>query len=94
MRTLTEQSPKERRSRPAGSPWPFGVQWVEADDSFNFSLYSRHATGITLVCYTEDDPATPVFEFRFQHPAHKTGNVWHCRIPANGRAGLFHERAP
>ena len=37
----------------AGSPWPFGVQWVEADDAFNFSLYSRHATGVTLLCYTE-----------------------------------------
>lgn len=75
------------RSMPAGTPWPFGVQWVEADDSFNFALYSRHATGITLLCYTEDDPATPVFEFRFQHPAHKTGNVWHCRIPVSELLG-------
>ena len=67
----------------AGSPWPFGVQWLEADDAFNFSLYSRHATGVTLLCYTEEDPARPVFEFRFQHPTHKTGNVWHCRIAAS-----------
>ena len=72
---------------PAGSPWPFGVQWVEADDAFNFSLYSKHATGVTLLCYTEEDPARPVFEFRFQHPAHKTGNVWHCRIPATALLG-------
>jgi isoamylase len=72
---------------PAGSPWPFGVQWVEADDAFNFSLYSRHATGVTLLCYTEEDPARPVLEFRFQHPAHKTGNVWHCRIPASELSG-------
>ena len=71
----------------AGSPWPFGVQWLEADDAFNFSLYSRHATGVTLLCYTEEDPARPVFEFRFQHPAHKTGNVWHCRIPARELLG-------
>jgi isoamylase len=66
----------------AGSPWPFGVRWVEADDAFNFSLYSRHARGVTLLCYTEEDPARPVFEFHFRHPAHKTGNVWHARIPA------------
>ena len=72
---------------PAGSPWPFGVQWVEADDAFNFSLYSRHATGVTLLCYTEEDPARPVFEFRFRHPAHKTGSVWHCRIPASELRG-------
>ena len=75
----------------AGSPWPFGVQWVEAEDAFNFSLYSRHATGVVLLCYTEQDPVRPVFEFRFQHPAHKTGNVWHCRIPATELrgAGLY-----
>jgi isoamylase len=66
-----------------GSPWPLGVQWVEAEDAFNFSLYSRHATGVSLLCYGEDQPAKPVFEFRFRHPVNKTGNVWHCRIPAS-----------
>ena len=49
----------------AGSPWPFGVQWVEADDAFNFSLYSRHATGVTLLCYTEEDPATTGLRISF-----------------------------
>jgi isoamylase len=73
----------------AGSPWPFGVQWVEAEDAFNFSLYSRHATGVVLLCYTEKDPARAVFEFRLQHPAHKTGNVWHCRIPASELRGAM-----
>ena len=71
----------------AGSPWPFGVQWVEADDAFNLSLYSKHATGVTLLCYTEEDAARPVCEFRFRHPNHKTGNVWHCRIPAKQLRG-------
>src|SRR6476661_822565 len=65
----------------AGSPWPVGVCRVEEKNAFNFSLYSKHATGVTLMCYREDDPARPVFEFRFEHPAHKTGNIWHCRIP-------------
>ena len=71
----------------AGRPWPIGVHWVEADDAFNFSLFSKHATGLTLMCYTEKDPVKPVFEFRFVHPAHKTGNVWHCRIPARALRG-------
>jgi isoamylase len=78
------RSPRQTQS---GSPWPFGVRWVEAEDSFNFSLYSKHATGVTLLCYVEEDPVSPVFEFRFQHPAHKTGNVWHCRIPASELRG-------
>ena len=72
---------------PAGRPWPLGVEWIEAEDAFNFALYSRHATGVTLLCYTEKDPATPIFEFRFQHPAHKTGSIWHCRIPAGELRG-------
>jgi isoamylase len=66
----------------AGAPWPLGVQWVEAENAFNFALYSRHATGVTLLLYTEKEPAKPAFELRFQHPAHKTGTIWHCRIPA------------
>ena len=66
----------------AGRPWPLGIEWIEAGDAFNFALFSRHATGVTLLCYSEKEPAKPVFEFRFQHPAHKTGSIWHCRIPA------------
>jgi isoamylase len=78
--------PASKRSAPAamaaGRPWPLGVEWIEAEDAFNFALYSRHATGVILLCYGENDPAGPVFEFHFQHPAHKTGSIWHCRIPA------------
>jgi glycogen operon protein len=72
---------------PAGSPWPLGVQWIDGDDAFNFALYSRHATSVTLVCYAEGDPAEPIFEFRLAHPEHKTGNVWHCRIPVSELRG-------
>src|SRR5262245_41096361 len=63
---------------PSGTAWPLGAQWIEAEQAFNFALYSRHATGVTLLCYHESDPAVPVFEFRLQYPAHKTGSVWHC----------------
>jgi glycogen operon protein len=60
---------------------------VEEDEAFNFALYSRHALAVTLLCFDEKDPAAPVFEFRLQHPAHKTGNIWHCRIPASDLRG-------
>ena len=76
-----------RSQVPAGRPWPLGVEWIAEEDAFNFALYSRHATGVTLLCYDEKDPARPVFDFRFQYPAHKTGNIWHCRIPAAGLRG-------
>ncbi len=72
---------------PAGRPWPLGAEWVEEDEAYNFVLFSRNATGVTLLFYREQDPVKPVFEFRFQHPQHKTGNTWHCRIPASELGG-------
>jgi isoamylase len=66
---------------PAGDAWPFGATWIEAEKAFNFALFSRYATSVTLVFYREEDPVTPVFTFQLQHPAHKTANIWHCRIP-------------
>src|SRR5580765_4263722 len=71
-----------------GNAWPLGAQWIEAEKAFNFALYSRHATAVTLLCYREKDPATPVSEFQLEHPAHKTGSIWHCRIPATALSGL------
>jgi glycogen operon protein len=81
MKSKTKSS--TRVPIPAGRPWPLGVEWVAAEDAFQFALYSRHATGVTLLCYDEKDPAKPVFEFSLQYPAHKTGSIWHCRIPAS-----------
>lgn len=72
---------------PAGRPWPLGVEWIEREDAFNFALFSGHATGVTLLGYVEEDPSKAVFEFRFQFPAHKTGGIWHCRIPAHELRG-------
>lgn len=80
MKTISKPSP--RGPLAAGRPWPLGVEWIEAEDAFNFALYSRHATGVTLLCYSDKDPARPILEFRLQHPVHKTGSIWHGRIPA------------
>ena len=87
MEETRPSNPTPDRAAPAGRPWPLGVQWVAAEKAFNFALYSRHATGVTLLCYSEKNPAQPVFEFRFQHPAHKSASIWHCRIPASTLAG-------
>jgi glycogen operon protein len=50
--------------------------------AYNFALYSRNATAVTLHCYTADDPVRPVFTFHFDRRRNKTGRVWHCWIPA------------
>jgi len=66
---------------PAGESWPFGATYVESEKAFNFALFSRYATDVTLVFYRKEDVVTPTFTFKLRHPAHKTGNIWHCRIP-------------
>ena len=46
--------------RAEGDPWPLGATWVESQRGFNLALYSRHASSVTLLLYTENDPANPV----------------------------------
>jgi glycogen operon protein len=64
-----------------GAPSPLGVTLVEPRDAYNFALYSRHATAVTLLCYTADDPLHPVFTYDLHHRRNKTGRVWHCWVP-------------
>ena len=40
-----------------GTQSPLGITWVEAEQAFNFALYSKHATGVTLLLYVSDDLA-------------------------------------
>ena len=65
-----------------GAPAPLGATWVAEYQAYNFALYSRHATGVTLLFYTEHDVTTPVYQYRFDPFANKTAQVWHCWLPA------------
>lgn len=64
-----------------GSPFPLGVSFVEDDDAFNFAIYSKHASRLTLVLFTEDDLKFPSFRLELDYLCNKSGPVWHCRIP-------------
>lgn len=63
-----------------GSPFPLGVSWVEETLSFNFALYSKHATRVTLLFYTANELTHPVLEYDFNFLKNKSGPIWHCRI--------------
>src|SRR5581483_8693394 len=65
-----------------GSPHPLGVAWIAEQRAYNFALYSKHATGVTLLLYSSDDYANPRFEIPLDYTKNKTGRVWHCRLPA------------
>lgn len=70
-----------------GLPAPLGVTWIEAEQAYNFALYTRHATDVTLLLYAEQDLVNPVHQRALDYLKHKTAHVWHCRVPAADLAG-------
>jgi isoamylase len=68
--------------RTEGTPGPLGATWVPSLQAWNFALYSRRATGVTLLLYTAEDPVHPRFELRLNPRINKSGRIWHCWIEA------------
>jgi glycogen operon protein len=70
-----------RWTQQQGTPLPFGARFVPEDGAWNFSLYAKHATGVTLHLYASRDAVDPIHSRRFDPLCNKTGRVWHCRLP-------------
>lgn len=66
-----------------GSAQPLGAVWIGAERSYNFALYSRHATGVALLLYTAHDLINPVLRIPLNYLIHKSGRIWHCRLAAD-----------
>lgn len=64
-----------------GIPGLSGVVWIEEEKSYNFTLFSREAIGVTLLIYDDVDYSNPVFKYSFNFLINKSQGVWHCRIP-------------
>jgi glycogen operon protein len=67
-----------------GSPSPLGVAWIEEEQAFNFALYSKYATQVTLLLYADSDLFHPYHSHRLDPLVNKSGRVWHCRLKAAG----------
>src|SRR5215471_4185828 len=65
----------------AGTPAPLGV--TSTKNGFNFSLYSKNATQVSLILYAADDLEAPLVTVPFDQFKNRTGRVWHAGIPAN-----------
>jgi isoamylase len=70
-----------------GAASPLGVIWIEEQQAYNFALYSRHASVVTLLLYSEQDVVTPRYEIVLSHLRNKSSRVWHCRIRAADMPG-------
>ena len=66
-----------------GTPQPLGAKWLREENSYNFALYSRHATGVTLLLYAARDLVNPLLRVSLNHLVHKSGRIWHCRLAAD-----------
>jgi isoamylase len=65
-----------------GSPLPLGVSWIAAEEAYNFALYARHATGVSILLYAAQNPVQPLALVRLDYLQQKSGRIWHCRLPA------------
>jgi isoamylase len=66
-----------------GSVYPLGATFVEEEQAYNFALYSKHATGVTLHLYDHEDALEPVYSYCFDVLRNKSGRIWHCRLSAS-----------
>ncbi|NLE73929.1 MAG: glycogen-debranching protein [Actinobacteria bacterium] len=64
-----------------GTPAPLGVTYLPDSDTYNFALYSTYASRVILHLYRREDPVCPVLSVTLDPRVHKSGRVWHCRIP-------------
>jgi isoamylase len=71
-----------------GQPIPPGVTWE--GDGWNFALYSRHATGVTLLLYDRENLVKPVTMFKLDPLHNKTGRIWHCFVPQSAAPAARH----
>eukprot|EP00897_Mesotaenium_endlicherianum_P008367 jgi/Mesen1/7559/ME000392S06818 len=65
-----------------GRPDNLGATWGK-DGSVNFALYAKHAQGVTLCLYNAED-AEPTLEIDLEPALHRTGDVWHIKLPEQG----------
>src|SRR5579864_7871377 len=68
--------------RKEGTPGPMGATWVPSLAAWNFALYSRRATGVTLLLYGDADLVHPLLECRLDPRINKSGRIWHCWLPS------------
>jgi len=76
--------------RAEGTPGPMGATWIPSLNAWNFALYSRRATGVTLLFYRASDSVRPVLELRLDPRINKSGRIWHCWVPLEKSEGAVH----
>ncbi|GHT91076.1 glycogen operon protein GlgX homolog [Spirochaetia bacterium] len=61
-----------------GKALPMGAAPTES--GVNFSLFSRHATAVTLILFESAERDSLYHEIKLDKQKNKTGDIWHCHI--------------
>ncbi|MDR0552028.1 MAG: glycogen debranching protein GlgX [Spirochaetaceae bacterium] len=70
-----------------GYPLPLGA--VPVSDGVNFSIFSRNATGVTLVLFEDESPGAARREIPINTPKHRLGDLWFCKIKGLCAGALY-----
>ncbi|MCL2374778.1 MAG: alpha-amylase family glycosyl hydrolase, partial [Treponema sp.] len=62
-----------------GKALPMGATLT--GNGVNFSVFSRHATELTLILFESTEKESPRKEIKLSGKNNRTGDVWHCHIP-------------
>ncbi len=66
----------------AGKPLPFGATLTGRGTQF--AVFSRNATAVSLLLFSDPEDATPVAEIALDPKLNKTGDVWHVEVEGAG----------
>jgi isoamylase len=70
-----------------GAPNPLGPIWIRSEQAYNFAIYCKYATSVTLLLDDERDIVNPAVRYQFDRFKNKTGRVWHTRIRRSDMGG-------
>ena len=70
-----------------GHPLPFGATPVEG--GVRFSVFSRHATTVTLLVFERADDERPSAELPLDPLGNRTGDAWHVEVRGIGPGALY-----
>ncbi|MDR0383592.1 MAG: glycogen debranching protein GlgX [Spirochaetaceae bacterium] len=74
-----------------GKPLPLGASLTS--DGVNFSIFSRHATTVTLVLFESAEAGAGRREIALNRKKNRTGDIWHCFISGLAAGACYLYRA-
>jgi glycogen operon protein len=74
-----------------GKPLPLGA--TLRDGGVQFAVFSRNATGVSLLLFDRPEDAVPSGEIPFDAARHRTGDIWHIHLSGLGAGQCYLYRA-